>query len=430
MSAGGCIAGGSIWVGAMDLGEDAPVAAVSGEPRADHLQARVLVRIHGAPIGYVSVPLRPAETLAGRTRTIAETALAGPLRRHLHGDGVAAGAAGPPEWAASVTCPRYFPAPDGTGSSVVVCTRDRAALLRECLRALQRVTYAPLEIVVVDSAPSGDATRQIVAELSRDDARIRYACEPSPGASRARNHGLALAKFDLVAFTDDDVVVDPGWPAALAAGFAADPEAVCVTGLVASRSLDTGEERYFDSRYSWGEVLEPRRYDLAVHRDGSRLYPFIAGIFGTAANLAVRRGAVGRLGGFDPLLGVGALCRGGEDLDLFLRVILAGGRICYLPSALAWHRHRADSAALAKQIYAYGYGLGAYLAKRLMRGEMPAGMLVRGLGRSAVIAGRMRHASHVSELGTRGRRLAVSEAWGVLAGARCYYRAARQTRGQ
>jgi len=419
---------GSIWVAVMDLAQDAPVVAVSGQACADHAQARVLVRMHGAPLGYVSVPPEPAQTLSGRARAAAQTLLAGPLRRHLHWDGVAAEAAGPSQWPASVTCPRYFPAPDGTGISVVVCTRDRAAALAECLRALRRVSYAPLEILVVDNAPTSDATRQVVSQSSRYDARIRYTCEPSPGLSRARNHGLAQAKFDLVAFTDDDVLVDPGWPAALAAGFAADPETVCVTGLVATRSLDTGAERYFDSRYGWGNVLEPRRYDLAVHRDGSRLYPFSAGIFGTAANLAVRRVVIDRLGGFDPLLGAGAPCRGGEDLDMFLRVILAGGRICRLPSALAWHGHRADSGALASQISAYGQGLGAYLAKRLMRREIPAAMLIPGLGRSAKIAGRMRQASHASQLSTRGRGLAVSEAWGVLAGAHCYYRAVRQTR--
>jgi len=49
-------------------------------------------------------------------------------------------------------------------------------------------------------------------------------------------------------------------------------------------------------------------------------------------------------GGFDPLLApVARPWR--EDLDMFLRIILAGGRISYLPSALVWHKHRADTAA-------------------------------------------------------------------------------------
>jgi GT2 family glycosyltransferase len=232
----------------------------------------------------------------------------------------------------------------------------------------------------------------------------------------------------LLAFTDDDVLVDPGWPDALVAGFQADPEAACITGLVASRSLNSAPEQYFDARYPWGEVFEARRYDLTTHRGESRLYPLTAGIFGTGANFAVRRQAVDRLGGFDPLLGAGGPGRGGEDLDMFLRLILAGTRICYLPAALVWHRHRADNRALAEQVYAYGHGLGAYLAKRVTRRELRPAMLWRGLAWSGVLAGRMHRASGASQLKSRGIQLALAEAWGVLAGVTRFYQAARRER--
>jgi GT2 family glycosyltransferase len=230
-----------------------------------------------------------------------------------------------------------------------------------------------------------------------------------------------------VAFTDDDTMVDPGWPSAIVAGFVADPEAMCVTGMVASRALDTGSQRYFDSRYSWGESFEPRRYDLLAHRYPSRLYPFSAGIFGTGANFAVRRSAIAGLGGFDPLLGAGSPGRGGEDLDMFLRVILAGGRICYLPSALVWHSHRADTRALGEQVYSYGYGLGAYLAKHLLNRHLPVGILGQGVRQAGTVVSRMRLASQESRLRADGRRLGLTEARGVMAGALCYYRTTRQS---
>jgi GT2 family glycosyltransferase len=269
-------------------------------------------------------------------------------------------------------------------------------------------------------------TWKAVTVLAQDDPRIRYTCELRPGLSRARNHGLNQAKYDIVAFTDDDVMVDSGWPGAVAAGFAGDSAAMCVTGLVASRALDTGSERYFDSRYSWGDAFEPRRYDLDAHRHPSRLYPFSAGIFGTGANFAVRRSAIASLGDFDPLLGAGSPSRGGEDLDMFLRVILAGGRICYLPSALVWHHHRADMHALGEQIYSYGYGLGAYLAKHLINRQLPAGMLGKGLRQVGTVVGRMRLATQESHLRTGGGRLGLTEARGVMAGALCYYRTSRR----
>jgi GT2 family glycosyltransferase len=419
----------SIWVGLLDLDDSGPVRGVSGQFGDRHDMARVLIRLHHAPIGYVQLPVTPADSLTARATSLAERTLAERIRRHDELDKEARGAQESAGWLAAVSCPHQFATSGGAGVTVIICTKDRTKGLREALRSIQQVDYEPLEILVVDNAPTTGDTRVLVTALAEDDARIRYTCEPDPGLSRARNHGVARAKFDLICFTDDDTRVDPGWPAAIAAGFAADPEAMCVTGLVASSSLDTGSERYFDSRYSWGEAFEPRRYDLVANRHPSALYPFSAGVFGTGANFAIRRSAANDLGGFDPILGTGGPGRGGEDLDMFLRVILVGGRIGYLPSSLVWHQHRSDVDALGEQIYSYGHGLGAYLAKQLITGQMRVSVLGRGLGHAGVILGRTRKASRAGQMRARGRRLALTEARGVVAGAICYRRVARRAPG-
>jgi GT2 family glycosyltransferase len=416
----------SVWVGLLDLDDSDPVRGVSGPLDDRHDMGRVLIRIHHAPIGYVELPVAPTDSLTARATSLAERTLAERIRRHEELDKEAQDAPKSAGWLAAISCPHRFATSGGAGVTVIICTRDRTKGLRDSLRSIQQVNYEPLEILVVDNAPTGDDTRELVTALAKADPRIRYTCEPNPGLSCARNHGVARARFDLICFTDDDTRVDPGWPAAIAAGFAADPEAMCVTGLVASSSLDTGSERYFDSRYSWGEAFEPRRYDLVANRHPSALYPFSAGVFGTGANFAIRRGAVNDLGGFDPVLGTGGPGRGGEDLDMFLRVILAGGRICYLPSSLVWHQHRSDVDALGEQIYSYGHGLGAYLAKQLITGTMPVSLLGRGLGHAGVILGRARRASRAGQMRARGKRLTLIEARGVVAGALCYRRIARR----
>ena len=229
-----------------------------------------------------------------------------------------------------------------------------------------------------------------MTEAAREDPRLRYTCEPMPGLSRARNHGLARARFELVAFTDDDTLPDPNWAAALLVGFALDPGAACVTGPVASGALDSASERYFDMRYSWAGIFEPRRYDMADNRDPSPLYPFRAASMGTGANFAVRSRVVTQLGGFDPLLGAGSPAQGGEDMDMFLRLVLTGSRICYLPSALVWHRHRADTQALRQQLHSYGRGLGAYMAKHLGNGEFQSALRQHGLRHARTMLGQMR----------------------------------------
>ena len=56
--------------------------------------------------------------------------------------------------------------------TVIICTRDRTKGLRESLRSIQQVNYEPLEILVVDNAPTTDETRELVTALAEDDARI------------------------------------------------------------------------------------------------------------------------------------------------------------------------------------------------------------------------------------------------------------------
>jgi GT2 family glycosyltransferase len=140
----------------------------------------------------------------------------------------------------------------------------------------------------------------------------------------------------------------------------------CVTGLVPPASLVASSQRYFNERFSWTSSLVPRVYDLDKRKGDDSLYPYRAGIFGTGANFAVDRRLVERIGGFDTALGAGTPTKGGEDLDMFLRVLLAGRALAFESSGMIWHIHRADSEALSDQMYGYGVGFTAYLAKHVL----------------------------------------------------------------
>lgn len=118
----------------------------------------------------------------------------------------------------------------------------------------------------------------------------------------------------------------------------------------------------------------------------------------------------------------------GADLDIFRRLIVAGGRICYLPSALVWHQHRTSTRALAKQVYSYCYGLGAYLAEHLPDRDLRAALRY-GSSQATMLLRRTRPATRASQLEAGGKRLALCEACGVMPGALRYWQAARQHRG-
>lgn len=415
----------AVWVGMLDIDGDGPVVGINGPVRPDHRVASLLIRKHLAPVGYVQVVTTPAETLSQRARLAAEASLASELRRHLNCDTDQSEHDGPASQGDHGTCPLLRTAvTGGPGVSVVVCSRDRPADLETCLSAMRGISYEPLEILVVDNAPTSDTTRKLVAAMACDDPRIRYTTEPAPGLSAARNHGLDRARYDLVAFTDDDTVADPHWPGALSAAFSDDPQVVCVTGLVASTSLTTRSERYFEARYASPEPFQPRRYDRNSRAE--KLYPYTAGVFGRGANFALRRSGMVTVGGFDPLLGAGSPGLGGEDLDMFLRVILAGRSIRYEPSALIWHRHRPDEVALSEQLYAYGHGLGAYVAKHLHERSLFTALLSHGARHGWFLVRQMRHASAMSQLGSRGSQLAADELRGIVAGAARYWLSRRR----
>ncbi|MDR7279048.1 glycosyltransferase family 2 protein [Catenuloplanes atrovinosus] len=409
-------AGDGVRCGELELsGVDGVVSVVParGEP-----VVRVLVRLHGEPLGYLT---RPAGTtvddlVADAWREFGPAALA-----HLTAEG-AAPAVGERPAPAGPACPNR--AAEDELVSVVVCTRDRAGQLGAALDRLARLTYPRLEIVIVDNAPSDDSTERLVTARARDDARFRYVREPRPGLSPARNRGLAVARGTYVAYTDDDVSVDPGWVHGLLRGFAAREDVACVTGLVCTASIGNAAEAYFDARNSgWSGRIAARLFDLDT--DGGPLYPYSAGIFGTGANVAFHRERTLALGGFDEALGAGSPTRGGEDLDAFVRVLRAGYAIAYQPAAVVWHHHRADHDSLLRQLYGYGTGLTAYLTKLALTRDTRRDLL-RRVPAGLVRVARIRRDTGRKLAGVAAPRGAMRREFaGYLAGPLLYLRARR-----
>ncbi|BCW80731.1 glycosyltransferase [Arthrobacter sp. NicSoilC5] len=329
---------GARWIGSVDLEDLADCSRFELENHAGYERARLLVRASGAVRGFVDVP-SPAGIV---DRTVFEDALGAlpPV------------ASFPP----AVTTPHI---------TVVVCTRDRTLQLRGALLTILALDYPHFDVVVVDNAPATQATEELVRREFRDQ-RVRLVTEPVPGLSHARNTGLRHARGDVVAFTDDDVVVDRSWLREIAAAFEAVPGAACVTGLVPAGELRTPTQGYFDSKVSWSRSLVPQVYSLANPPAALPKFPFSPGAFGTGANFALRRQPALRLGGFDPALGVGTPTGGGEDIDMFTRVILAGHALVVQPAAIVWHRHRDGLEDLRVQARGYGNGLGAWMTKVMM----------------------------------------------------------------
>ncbi|MGW5668405.1 glycosyltransferase [Micromonospora sp. NPDC003776] len=378
----------------VELSEGVPAVPDTGGP--DDIRygaAQVLVRLHGQPLGLVDVALpaggltAPALTAAIRDRlaTVVDADLA--LDEPPPLDQLAPRPL-PKETASAASGPSRRPAAPAPFATVVVPTCGRTPLFEQALDSLAALDYPHFEIVVVDNAPQLTHTARIVAGRAAADPRLRYTSEPRPGVAHARNRGLAEARGTIVAFADDDVILDPAWLRSLVDGFG-DDDVVGVTGQVLARELETPAQIWLEQYGGYGKGCQRRRFDRAgvatleaggrrgVDLPATSLHPYLPGSYGSGANMAFRTDALRRLGGFDPRL------RTGEDIDVLLRTVLAGHALAYEPGAIAWHTHRRELRALRRTMYRYGVGLGAVLtkclasdptARRELLGRLPRGI--------------------------------------------------------
>jgi GT2 family glycosyltransferase len=267
--------------------------------------------------------------------------------------------------------------------SVVIATRGRAGSLARCLDSVLAAAGEGTEIIVVDNGPDQD-TAAVVAARAAAHVPVRYLVEPRPGASRARNLGLAAAGGDVIAVTDDDVVVDVDWLRRLGAGFDRGPTVAAVTGLVLPGRLDSPAQALFEAWGGFAKGYEAQVFGPEPPAGAGPLYPFAPGLYGSGNNVAFRTEVLRSLGGYDVSLGPGTPAPSGEELDLFLALITAGFRIAYEPSAVVWHHHRATEEELATQLHDYGVGLSALMTKWALSSpahavglalRLPAGLL-------------------------------------------------------
>ncbi len=252
--------------------------------------------------------------------------------------------------------------------SVVVTTCCNPVRLKRCVWSILACDYEDFEVIVVENRPGSEATREMLAQHFETDARLRYVEEPGRGLSSARNAGLAVADNDVVAFTDDDVIVDRAWIRRSAEAFERGDDIACVTGLILPLELETESQLLLEQFMALGKGFSREIFRLPDALQRHPLLPYTAGVVGSGANTTVRADIARALGGFDPTLGTGTPAAGGEDLDLYIRLLHAGHAIAYEPSAIVWHPHPSGASKLGRQVYWYGVGLGAMLAKQLAAG--------------------------------------------------------------
>jgi glycosyltransferase involved in cell wall biosynthesis len=234
--------------------------------------------------------------------------------------------------------------------SVVVCTRNHPDLLTRCLRsiftALERLSDVDYEVIVVDNAPSDESTRRAVDAVGG----IRYIREPVAGLDIARNQALGAATGDIVAYTDDDAVVDRWWAVTLMEAWEEHPDAVVITGSVLPYELKTEAQVLFERRGGFTPGFQPARHE---NLPAARAWLDMCQC-GAGCNMSMLRSEALRLHGFDDNLDTGPPLPGGGDLEFFYRAVIGGGELVYAPSVAVLHQHRQTIEQLRRQYRSWG----------------------------------------------------------------------------
>jgi GT2 family glycosyltransferase len=210
--------------------------------------------------------------------------------------------------------------------TLVICTRDRLALLGQLLALVNGFGFR--EIVVVDNAPQHSA-RSLVEHYG-----AKYVLEPRPGVSRTRNAGARSAAADFVLFLDDDALPGPGWPYGMLAEFA-DPRVAMSVGRVSfPPEADARMQCLYDAA-GYADTGDKRK---VVNRQAPGWYVTanFEGI-GVEVTMALRKSVLESWGGFDERIGMGTTIAGHEGQRAFYKLIALGWSVVYTPAAIVHH---------------------------------------------------------------------------------------------
>ncbi|MHB9154660.1 MAG: glycosyltransferase [Endomicrobiales bacterium] len=233
--------------------------------------------------------------------------------------------------------------------SVVIPVKNGQDTIEKCIRSLFALNYPRFEVIVIDDG-STDRTAAIVKSLSSGDAarRLRLLEGDSAGPSRARNRGIAEAKGDFVAFTDDDCLVDREWLNELLKGFRGDTAAV------------GGTQKSPEDESAFGKAVHDFMMTVGFLTDYMK-DPSGAGIrevdHNPTCNAMYRREVFAKTGGFMEDLWPG------EDVELDYRVTRAGYRIVFAPKAVVYHYRPENLRQFRRMMFNYGR-VQAYLVKK------------------------------------------------------------------
>jgi len=259
--------------------------------------------------------------------------------------------------------------------SVIICTHNRAFLLPDALRSLERSEIPEnirIELVVVDNASNDNTFQVITAHAKNSKFKIHPLKEPKKGKTFALNVAINNAAGELLAFVDDDHIVSPGYFKAIRSAVESHP----VYNLFCGRILPNWDGT--EPPWIHDKTRYPiRPFPIPTFNMGDRVLEvqldkemFIPG----AGNLVIKKSVFKNIGLFSEEFGPkGHNLQGGEDLEFLRRALKHGERLMYIPEILQYHHVDKNKLTLNYLIKkAYYRSMAAYqLNDKISSGPIP-----------------------------------------------------------
>lgn len=237
--------------------------------------------------------------------------------------------------------------------SLIICTKDRAKALEQCLKEIQKsdISRINAELILVDNG-SSDNTGEIIRRFVENNSfPVIHVTEPKKGLSNARNAGLNAATGKIIAFTDDDCYIEKNY------------------FFSVTRAFEDVDYDYFGGRimrYYKADAFYACNEKNAFEPIKSKSF-IPAGLI-QGANMAFTEKLIKKVGLFDPILGAGAQFRC-EDVDYIARASYLGFSGAHVPEVIVWHHHgRKEGDNLENIKRENDYSRGAYYAKQFSNG--------------------------------------------------------------
>jgi GT2 family glycosyltransferase len=245
--------------------------------------------------------------------------------------------------------------------TVAIPTLDRPAALTRCLEGLFKGTVLPAEVLIINQGQYPAVERVLQPLRSQHSIPLIHCSQPPRGLSAARNLASRQAQCHVIAFTDDDCVPDAEWLAQV--------ERILISARMADGVTGSILPLLDESTGLFPVSIRTMRKSMTFQ---SRTLPWHVG---SGGNFAISRNWLHQIGGYDERLGAGSPGKAAEDTDLFYRLLKAGTVIRYEPELVIYHESQ-DAIRLLQSFWNYSYGIGAFTAKHVRKGDLYAAYML------------------------------------------------------